>query len=284
MRTPEAVNALIMETARNDERVRAAALSGSRAAAGNSSPDLFSDFDIIYFVENMEQMIQDRSWLEVFGEPLIMQTPDEMNLYREPSGESFAFLMLFQDGNRIDLTLKPADSRYRHWKQDGLTRCLLDKDNPVSDFPAPTDIGYKTTMPEAGFFHQCCNEFWWVAVYVAKGWGRKEMLYAQAHLDIIRRMLIQMLQWKVVLEKKTSVNFGQEAKHLEKHLGDTNNTELAATYAAGSYESIWASLQAAMAMFERESATVAIQCGFALNEQEGARVQQYIKEVKRAVK
>ncbi|WP_176967781.1 aminoglycoside 6-adenylyltransferase [Marinococcus luteus] len=69
MRTPEAIMTLIMETARGDERVRAAALSGSRAAAVNSSPDIFSDFDIIYFVENMEQMIQDRSWLKVFGPP-----------------------------------------------------------------------------------------------------------------------------------------------------------------------------------------------------------------------
>ncbi|MDZ5783517.1 aminoglycoside 6-adenylyltransferase [Marinococcus luteus] len=280
---PEAMMALIMETAREDERVRAAALSGSRAAAGDSSADLFSDFDIIYFVENMEQMIQDRGWLEVFGEPLIMQTPDEMNLYREPLGESFAFLMLFQDGNRIDLTLKHASSRYEHWKQDGLTRCLLDKDNPASDFPAPTDIGYKTMEPEEGFFQQCCNEFWWVAVYVVKGWGRREMLYAQAHLNIIRRMLVQMLQWKVVLEKKTSVNFGQEAKYLEKYLGHKNNRELAATYAAGSYDSIWASLQTAMVMFERESASIADKCGFALNEQEGRRVKQYIKEVKRAV-
>ncbi|WP_176967782.1 aminoglycoside 6-adenylyltransferase [Marinococcus luteus] len=211
--------------------------------------------------------------------PLIVQTPNEMNLYREPSGESFAFLMLFQDGNRIDLTLKPAESRYLHWKQDGLTRCLLDKDNPVSDFPAPTDTDYKTKMPEEDFFHQCCNEFWWVAVYVVKGWSRKEMLYAQAHLDIIRRMLIQMLQWKVVLEKRTSVNFGQEAKCLEKQLGDKSNKELAATYAAGSYESIWASLQTAIFMFERESASVAGQCGFALNKQEGARVWQYIKKV-----
>ncbi|WP_022794111.1 aminoglycoside 6-adenylyltransferase [Marinococcus halotolerans] len=281
MRTPEAMMALIMETARDDERVRAAALSGSRAAAQSSSPDLFSDFDIIYFVENMEQMIKDRAWLDVFGEILIMQTPDEMNLYREPSGESFAFLMLFEDGNRIDLTLKPAAGRYEHWKQDGLTRCLLDKDNPASDFPAPTDMGYKTNMPGESFFQQCCNEFWWVAVYVAKGWRRKEMIYAQAHLHIIRHMLVQMLQWKVVLEKKTSINFGQEAKHLEKHLGDKTGKELESTFAAGSYESIWASLQTAMTMFARESAFVANQCGFALKGEEAARVQQYIKKVAR---
>ncbi|GEK59537.1 hypothetical protein CHL76_12895 [Marinococcus halophilus] len=282
MRTAEAVMALIMETAEADERVRAVALSGSRAAAGTSSPDLFSDFDIIYFVDNIDQMIQNRAWLKVFGEPLIVQTPDEMNLYGEPSGEeSFAFLMLFRDGNRIDLTLKPADSRYLHWKQDGLTRCLLDKDNPASDFPSPTDVGYKTSMPEENFFHQCCNEFWWVAVYVVKGWQRKEMLYAQAHLHIVRLMLIQMLQWKVVLEKKIPVNFGQEAKHLEIYLEEKNIRELAATYAAGSYESIWASLQAAMAMFARESASVAGQCGFTLNEQEAAGVQRYIKEAGR---
>lgn len=281
MRTPDAIMKLIMETARDDERIRAAALSGSRATAGSSIPDLFSDFDIIYFVENMEQMIQDRTWLELFGEILIMQTPDEMNLYWEPSGESFAFLMLFEDGNRIDLTLKPAAGRYEHWKQDGLTRCLLDKDNPASDFPAPTDVGYKTNRPAEAFFQQCCNEFWWVAVYVAKGWRRKEMLYAQAHLHIIRGMLIQMLQWKVVLEKKTSINFGQEAKYLEKHLGDDSKKELKSTYAAGSYESIWVSLQTAMIMFARESALVAGECGFALKGQEAERVQQYINNVGR---
>ena len=52
---------------------------------------------MVYIVENLEDLISDLSWLDQFGIRLIEQhnVLEHRRLY----------LMLFEDGNRIDLTL-----------------------------------------------------------------------------------------------------------------------------------------------------------------------------------
>jgi aminoglycoside 6-adenylyltransferase len=48
-------------------------------------------------------------------------------------GGTFALLMLFTDGNRIDLTLLPKNEIKANYKADSLTIVWLDKDNMFSN-------------------------------------------------------------------------------------------------------------------------------------------------------
>ncbi len=106
MRNTETIKNLIVEKAKMDDRVRAVLLNGSRANP-NVSTDKFQDFDIVYIVNDLQTFISDHSWVDYFGERLIWQLPDEMDLGygTKKKMDSFAYLMLFADGNRIDLTL-----------------------------------------------------------------------------------------------------------------------------------------------------------------------------------
>ena len=52
MRTPEEMIELILNKAREDERIRAVTIEGSRANS-NAVHDEFSDFDICYFVTDV---------------------------------------------------------------------------------------------------------------------------------------------------------------------------------------------------------------------------------------
>ena len=97
MRTETEMMDLILQIAESLQ-VEAVALSGSRTNP-RSPKDDFQDYDVVYIVENLEDLISDSSWLDQFGKRIIEQ---EVTL-----GHRRLYLMLFEDGNRIDLTLCP---------------------------------------------------------------------------------------------------------------------------------------------------------------------------------
>src|SRR5258706_15818602 len=110
MRGEKEMLQLILEVAQPDERVRAVILNGSRANP-KAKKDIFQDFDVVYVVTESETFTRNHDWIDVFGERLILQMPEQMNLpdYDDVSKITFAYLMRFKDGNRIDLTLFPVE-------------------------------------------------------------------------------------------------------------------------------------------------------------------------------
>ena len=78
MRSEQEMMDLILETAKQDERIRAVYMNGSRTNP-DAPKDIFQDYDIVYVVEETESFIQDKEWIRRFGETLFMQYPDEAN-------------------------------------------------------------------------------------------------------------------------------------------------------------------------------------------------------------
>ena len=99
MRTDTEMMTLILQIA-DTLKVEAIALSGSRTNP-QSVKDEFQDYDVVYIVDDLKDLISDLSWLNQFGNRLISQhnVVDHRHFY----------LMLFEDGNRIDLTLCPKE-------------------------------------------------------------------------------------------------------------------------------------------------------------------------------
>ena len=95
MRTETEMLDLILQTAKN-LKVEAVAMSGSRTDT-RVPKDEFQDYDVVYIVENLDELISDLYWIDQFGKRILEQ---EVRL-----GHRCLFLMLFEDGNRIDLTL-----------------------------------------------------------------------------------------------------------------------------------------------------------------------------------
>src|SRR5579863_10205105 len=188
MRPSEEIKKLILEKAEKDSRIRAVLLNGSRANP-KIKPDRFQDFDIVYIVTETESFLSDHDWIRVFGEILIMQLPAEMEFPKGQKKSSFAYLALFKDGNRIDLTLFPKNRLQSEFVIDSLTVLLLDKDNLFPHLQPASDSDYLIKQPSEKEFTDCCNEFWWVCTYVAKGLCRSEITYAKEMLEIpVRNM------------------------------------------------------------------------------------------------
>ncbi|HOK42704.1 MAG TPA: aminoglycoside 6-adenylyltransferase [Thermoclostridium caenicola] len=75
MRTEQEMFNLILDVAEADERIRAVLLVGSRANPEDPQ-DIYQDYDITFFVEDITPYYNNPAWVEAcFGRPLIMQMP-----------------------------------------------------------------------------------------------------------------------------------------------------------------------------------------------------------------
>ena len=260
MRTEQEMVDLILEVARQDERIRVVAMNGSRANP-NAPRDAFQDYDIVYVVTEMASYLTDDAWLDYFGRRGIMQKPDAMELFPSDGRTRFAYLMQFEDGNRIDLTLLPRQELEQYLKEDSIIRILLDKDRRVPALPKSSDSDYWIKRPTPGMFDDCCNEFWWLSTYVAKGLARNELPYAIAHLDLMRKQLMTMLSWQIGLEKGFNFSIGKQFKYLKQHLSDDVWQNLCATWNAGSPEACVQALEGMLALFREVSKDLAQRFG-----------------------
>lgn len=256
MRTKEQVYDMILDFARAQERIRVVTLEGSRTNR-NIPPDDFQDYDITFFVTDLPSFTKDDTWLNVFGERLIMQKPEDMELF-EAVEKGYSYLMLFTDDVKIDLTLLPLDLLEEYFTWDKLVELLLDKDGRVVNPPVPTDIDYHLKRPTARMFDDCCNEFWNTVPYVVKGLCRGEILFAIDHMnEIVRGELLRMISWLVGTEKGFDFSVGKNYKFLDRYVSEELWERLMSTYRMDSYRRMWASLEECMALFREVSAQVA---------------------------
>lgn len=279
MRSEQAMYDLILSTAREDERIRAVMLNGSRANP-NAPRDIFQDFDIVYFVTEVESFKRDPQWIARFGELMILQLPDDMQ--DPPPDEScgYTYLMQFTDGNRIDLNLFPIDQLGRREK-DSQSILLLDKDGLLGSLPPASDADYLPKPPTARQFADCCNEFWWVSPYVAKGLWRRELPYARHMLDeVMRTELMKMLAWAVGVQTGFAVSPGKMGKYLERYLEPEWWQLLLGTYADASYEHTWEALLAMGQLFRLAAQRVARHLGFDYPQGDDERVSAHLRHVR----
>jgi aminoglycoside 6-adenylyltransferase len=277
MRSAETIYQLILDCARKDPRVRLVLLSGSRANPDAPRDDL-QDFDVAWFVTNLDSFRGSEAWLESFGSRLMMQKPAEMG-ENPPKKPDLVYLMLFEDGNRIDLSLRPLESLEAYASGEGLWSVLLDKDQRASGLPNPSAARFAIEPPSAKAFADCCNEFWWVSPYVAKGLCRREQLYAVWHMEaVIRQELLRILGWLVGVRDGFPVCLGKHNKYLQARLEPSEWKLLMRTCRMSAPRSCWQALFAAQKLFRRASLEVSTHFGYPYPSYERA-MSQYIQKL-----
>lgn len=284
-RTPQVMFDLILNIAQANERIRGVYLNGSRANPKVAS-DGYQDFDIVYVVTDTLPFIQDRGWIHRFGELAIVQEPDRMDqLLGKPSvdfSKQYAWLMLFKDGNRIDLTLVSVEQSTRHIMTDKLTVVLLDKDHRFPALPEPSDADYHVKRPSRVEFSACTNEFWWCLNNVGKGIVRDEIPYALAMFnEVVRPMLNRMVDWWIGINTSFAVNPGKYGKFYKNLLSDQHYHHLLRTYCNSQPENIWDAVFSACELFTKLSDDVAQHLSFELDESEGQNILDYLRTLHR---
>ena len=267
MRTDQEILGLILETAKKLQ-VDAVALSGSRTDT-KAPKDEFQDYDLVYVVDNLDNLTKDISWLDQFGKRIIEQ---EVTL-----GHRRLYLTLLEDGNRIDLTLCTKD-HINEWvdSEAGFTVLVDEKGLFESYFPSPER--FWTSPASEKDFEKTCNEFWWVSAYVVKGICRKQIIYATDHLyGICQQELLKVLAWQVARDRGV-VDIGKNYKYLFNYLPSEKEKEFSALLDFSSIEKITQSLFATMQLFHQEAQYLAQKMGFKYKKEVAEKMIQYAEE------
>ena len=261
MRTEKEIYDLVLNFAFQDERIRIVTLEGSRTNVIIPKDNL-QDYDITFFVIDMGEFLKSDDWLSVFGNRIMMQKPEDMELF-PPEEKGFSYIMLFDDGVKIDLTLLPVSMLEEYLTRDKLVKIMLDKDNMIKTEIVPTDEDYYIKCPTERKFDDCCNEFWNVATYVSKGLLRGEILFAIDHMnEVLRHELLRMISWYVGTEKGFNFSLGKNYKFLDKHISKELWDNLLNTYSMSSYEEMWKSFDLCLCLFKKISKKVADSLGY----------------------
>lgn len=248
MRTENEMLELILKIAKNDERIRAVYMNGSRTNP-NAPKDIYRDYDIVFIVTETESFLADKDWILKFGNTLIVQEPDWNDNFAGYSGEihdfskRYAWLMLFDDFNRIDLGIEIKTEALKNFSDDKLTLILLDKDGLLPWIPEPTDEDYRIQEPTESHFLACCNNFWWCLNNVAKGIARDELSYVKYMLDnVVRSELHTVMNWYIGSQNGFALSTGKLGKYYKNYLSDNLFQCYCQTYADSNYKNIWTSI------------------------------------------
>ena len=281
MRTEREIFDLVLNTAHMDERIRAVLLVGSRA--NPSVPkDRYQDYDIIYYVRDVTPFYHNVNWVQAcFGIPAVMQMPESMKhpLLPPMNDGHFTYLMLFEDGNRIDLTIC---SSYEQNEEPMVV--LIDKDEIFPSTVEVNDECWHVLPPTQETYWDCCNEFWWCLNNVAKGIARDELPYVMEMFQhYVRDMLNQMVDWYIGMNTGFSVSVGKLGKYYKKFLPPELYRRYKETYSDGEYPHIWNAVFSACELFRCLAVEVAKQMGYTYHQQEDANMTAYLQRVQKEI-
>ncbi|MGW7889705.1 aminoglycoside 6-adenylyltransferase [Staphylococcus xylosus] len=275
MRTEKEIFDLILNIAKQDKNILAVCMNGSRVNE-NIQPDIHQDFDIVYIVESLEAMITDFEWINQFGNRIITQFPEEQDLYPSELEERYPILMLFDDYNRIDLTLISKHKLSEYLSEDSLVKVLLDKNNLLLNIDSTSDSSHWINKPYQKIFDECINEFYWISTYVMKGIWRNELIYSIDHLNICRNMLLLMLAWEESEKFNFKINFGKNYKYLPNYLETSKYEGLVSTYPYLTSNKIQESLYRMVNMFDATTFNVSNKCELNYDIDRYSEVKKYI--------
>ena len=258
---------LILQTAKTLQ-VKAVAMSGSRINQ-NAPKDEFQDYDVVYVVDDLDNLTSDLSWLEQFGKCLIEQHVllDQRHLY----------LMLFEDGNRIDLTLCPKE-HIKEWVDSEAEFIVLEDKKGLFESYSPSPQRFWMSPASETDFKNSCNEFWWVSSYVVKGICRNQLIYATDHLyGICQQELLKVLAWQVASDRG-AVDIGKNCKYLFNYLPTEKEKEFSSLLDFASLDKIIQSLFATMQLFHQEAQSLAQKMGFDYDKEVAEKMIEYAEE------
>jgi len=277
MRTEKEMMDLILSVAKADERIRAVLLVGSRANP-MIPKDIYQDYDITYFVTDIQTFYNNPAWVEdKFGKPLIMQMPEAMR-YADNDGH-FTYLMIFPDGNRIDLTFE-----FTKYVDNGEPAVvLLDKDEGKGFLPILSksdDIIWHIKPPTSLYYYSCCNNFWWCLNNVAKGVARDELPYVMSMLnEVIRTELNHMVNWYIGIMHGFNLSTGKDGKYFKRYLPEELYVRYADTYSGSDYADIWKAVFVMCDLFHTLALQVAAHFGFEYKQGEEDGMREYLKKI-----
>ena len=267
--------------------IRAALLTSTRAIP-DASIDALSDYDVILIVQDIHPYVADRTWLNDFGDVLIV--------YWDPIHPDSVFgieqcgnVTQYADGLKIDFTLwsvallqQIVAAPVLPAELDAGYRVLVDKDRLTAPMRLPTFTAYVPVPPSLETYQTLINDFLSDAPYVAKCLWRDELLPAKWCLDYDMKQIYlrQILEWCMEIDQRWSVPAGFLGKGLKKRLPPDIWDQVEQTYVGARVAENWEALARTMALFRQVAVKVGEHLGYAYPDDLHQRVSAYIEQIK----
>lgn len=276
----------LVQWAEQRDSIRAMLLTSTRAIP-NAPVDILSDYDVVLVVEDIHPFFEDRSWLEDFGEVLVVYW-DPIHPSPDYGVEQVANVTQYADGLKIDFTLWPVELLRKIIQAPTLPaeldagyRILLDKDGLTKGMQPPTYTAYIPVPPTNEVYQKTIEDFFSDAPYVAKCLWRDELLPVKWCLDYDMKhvYLRLMLEWRMELDHGWSVPTGALGKGLKKRLPSEIWSQLKNTYAGADIAGNWEALFRTIALFRQVAVEVGEALGYAYPYQLDQRVTDYVRDM-----
>jgi aminoglycoside 6-adenylyltransferase len=277
----------IIQWAAARSSIRAALLTSTRAIP-HGHTDSLSDYDVILIMEDIHPFVDDRAWLNDFGDVLVVYWDP---IHPEPlfGMEQCGNVTQYADGLKIDFTLwsvalfkEIVAAPTLPAELDAGYRVLLDKDHLTNAMHAPTFTAYVPTPPTLASYQTLINDFLTDAPYVAKCLWRDELLPARWCLDYDMKYiyLLPLLEWRVQIDHGWSLPVGFLGKGLKKHLSAGMWAQVEQTCAGASIADNWAALAHTMELFRQVAIEVGARLGYAYPDELHQRVSAYVEQIR----
>jgi aminoglycoside 6-adenylyltransferase len=230
----EHVIKMVLQWAESTSSARAAILTSSRV---NPEPcvDIFSDFDIELYVEDLAPFRLNDDWLESFGTVLV-RCPWKPGSFEDGWLTRMA---VFKEGFRIDFQITDRALAPQNYV-DGF-RVLLDKDGLTASLEVPTFEGYLIRQPTEEEYGKFVNEFWWDVIYVAKSLARDELFYAKSMFDVSIRFdyFQKLIEWNICIEHGWQTQPNKSGRFFKKYVSAELWAKIEKTFAGADIEENW---------------------------------------------
>ena len=284
---PKDIVRRLVRWAEEKNPVRAMLLTSTRARP-DAPVDRLSDYDVVLVVEDIRPFLEDRPWLEDFGQVLIAYwdgVEPEPDFGIEQTGN----VVRYANGLKIDFRVWPVGLLRRITDAPALTdeldagyAVLLDKDDLTAGMNPPTHKAYVPDRPDEKTFLTWVNDFFSDAPDVAKFLWRDELLPAKWCLDydMKHKYLRRMLEWRIELDRGWSAPMDELGKGLKKRLPPGIWKVLEGTYAGAGVAENWEALFRTMELFRWVGTRVADDLGYIYPLDLDERVTKYVRSIK----
>lgn len=280
-RTEQDMMNVILAFATEDPRVRAVVMNGSRVNP-RAARDPFQDYDIVYYVTELEPFRIAQHVLPHFGEAMVVEQP-LLGPWppADADGSYHNYNVQLMDGNRVDMAFALVD-KIGSEPTDSLTKVLLDKDHRFPPQPPPNESSYFPARPTADAYYGCCTAFYFaIGSHIPKAMWRKELPHVKSLIECwLRQPTRMMLAWEVGIRIGWDTSVGANGKHLRSYLLPELWREYEQTYADHDYGNLWNSLFRFLSVFEHAARRVAGYGGYSFPAETATRVRAFLEHVR----
>jgi aminoglycoside 6-adenylyltransferase len=282
MRTEQEILEIVLKIAKDNERIRAVYLFGSRANP-DAKKDALQDYDVSFVVTETESFQADKNWLNEFDD-IAMLIESERNALlffgrKDMSALSrrCVFNLLFSDNNSLDLVVEIKEEAIKNFAEYKPNIVLLDKDDFLSGIVTTTDENFEHLKPDENAYRACCSNFWWFLIYPAKGIARDQIPFAMVSFNTFTRTLLnRMIEWYIGVQTDFSIPIGKREKYYEKFLPKDIYDLYSKTYTDNNY---WNIVFVTCELFNKLALAVGTHFNFVYNQKEQDSMIKYLRYI-----